>query len=50
MKTIILIAIVAVIGAVAIRSLYKMLKGESGCNCSKGTNGSCSFKDKCNKK
>ena len=46
MKTIILIAIVAVIGAVAIRSLYKMLKGESGCSCSKGKNGNSSLKDK----
>ncbi|WP_297595871.1 FeoB-associated Cys-rich membrane protein [uncultured Cetobacterium sp.] len=48
MKTVILIAIVAIIGAVALKSLYKMLKGESGCSCSKGKNG-CSFKDKCNK-
>lgn len=47
MKTLILIGIVVVIGAIVLKSLYKMLKGESGCSCSKGKNGSCSFKDKC---
>ncbi|MGL4988238.1 MAG: hypothetical protein ACRCYT_04905 [Cetobacterium sp.] len=47
MKTLILIGIVLVIGIVALKSLYKMFKGDSGCNCSKATNGSCSIKDKC---
>ena len=47
MKTLILIGIVAIIGGIALKSLYKMLKGESSCNCSKGKNGSCSLKDKC---
>lgn len=47
MKTLILIGIVVIIGGIALKSLYKMLKGESGCSCPKGKNGSCSLKNKC---
>ena len=47
MKTLVLIGIVTIIGGIALKSLYKMLKGESGCSCSKGKNGNCSLKDKC---
>ncbi|MGL5088242.1 MAG: FeoB-associated Cys-rich membrane protein [Cetobacterium sp.] len=47
MKTLILIGIVIVIGAIALKSIYKMLKGESSCSCSKSKNGSCSIKNKC---
>lgn len=47
MKTATLIGIVVVIGFFALKSLYKMIKGEGGCSCSKGKEGSCSFKDKC---
>ena len=47
MKTLVLIGIVAIIGGIALKSLYKMLKGESGCNYSKEKNGNCSLKDKC---
>lgn len=47
MKTLILLGIVVVIGGVALRSLYRMLKGEGGCSCLKGKNGNCSLKDKC---
>ena len=47
MKTLVLIGIVAIIGGIALKSLYKMLKGESGCSCSKGKNVNCSLKDKC---
>ncbi|MGL5355204.1 MAG: FeoB-associated Cys-rich membrane protein [Cetobacterium sp.] len=48
MKTLILIGIVIVIGSIALKSVYKMLKGESPCNCSKAKDGSCSIKNKCN--
>ena len=47
MKTLILIGIVILVGAIALKSFYKMFKGESGCNCSKANNGSCSIKNKC---
>lgn len=48
MKLIILIVVVLIIAIIALRSLYKMfVKGQSGCNCSSGKSGSCSFKDKC---
>lgn len=47
MKNIILLAIVAVIAVVGLRSLYKMLSGKGGCSCSKDKKGSCSLKDKC---
>jgi len=46
-KTLVLIGIVTLIGGIALKSLYKMLKGESECSCSKGKNGNCSLKDKC---
>lgn len=48
MKTIILLIIVVLIAIVALKSVYKFFKGESGCNCSSGKKGNCSFKDKCN--
>ena len=47
MKTLILIGIVVIIAIIALKSIYKMIKGESGCSCSKGKNGNCSLKDKC---
>ncbi|MDU1910864.1 FeoB-associated Cys-rich membrane protein [Fusobacterium sp.] len=50
MKTIILIIIVAIIIFYSLKSVYKMLKGESGCGCGSsgckgkgcGTDGKCS--------
>lgn len=44
-KTVVLIAIVAVIAFYSLRSVIKMLKGEGGCSC--GKSGSCNIKDKC---
>lgn len=40
MKTIILMIIVAIIAFFALRSVYKMFKGEGGCSC--GDGGKCS--------
>lgn len=48
MKTIIVIAIVAVIAFFSLRSLVKMLKGETKCGCSKDSN--CVMKDHCSSK
>ncbi|MDX8335433.1 MULTISPECIES: FeoB-associated Cys-rich membrane protein [Cetobacterium] len=47
MKTLILFIIVFLIAVIALKSIYKMLKGESGCSCSKEKGKNCSFKDKC---
>lgn len=48
MKLVILILIVVIIAFFSLRSLYRFFKGEGGCSCSKGSQNSCAFKDKCN--
>ncbi|WP_372712569.1 FeoB-associated Cys-rich membrane protein [Ilyobacter sp.] len=48
MRTIIVIGVVAVIAFFSLRSVVKMLKGESGCGCSKDSN--CAMKDHCSSK
>lgn len=47
MKLFILIFVVVLIAIFSLKNLYKFFKGESGCNCSSGSKGSCHCKDKC---